>query len=180
MKSAYGADLSLNHGAVVLVEMGKKNQIFPVSSVLGWDKKDSHKLTTKSTHEELHQKVKDIIVSISAFSRVNEKPELVVDWTPTAVHWRTKKSFIVIMGVFMGMLYEQTLAHNIKFTAISPSVLRQLWGLRNNAPKEELQLLVLSAYPPPVLFNTWAKDDDIDAYILAVTIILNREKNDNS
>lgn len=173
MQTAIGADLSLNHGSVILVEMGE-NIVTNVVSVYSWNKKDNHKLTLESTPQALFTKVKEISAALS----VHNVTVLGIDWFAQSVYWSTKKLFVVQMGLFLGMLYAEISRKNIYFLPISPRQLREYFNQPLTLSKKDFQHFVLLLFPPPILFNSWATEDDIDAYILAVYTILTKGKND--
>ncbi len=165
----FGGDLSLNHGAIVrLVYNHTDDLIASIDEVHRWDKKDKSKLTLKSTPKEILEKADTIKYAIFHRFPKDVGETLVVDWSPQSVYWRTRKIQIVQMSLFMGMLFATKPDYNISVDFVSASDLRSFWGLPSNVSKEKLQEIVLSYHKPPPLFLTWAEEDDIDAYILAL------------
>ncbi len=169
MTKSFGADLSLNHGSVVAVEMtADGKEVIQVESIYKWDKKDSHKLTLKSSMSEIHKKVAEICRPMSGF----ENARVAVDWAGMSVYWRTKKLFVVQMGLFVGMLYSRAMEKAIQINFITPKELREYFLLPQKISKEDFQKYVLMLFSPPTSFLQWANDDDIDAYILAIYNII--------
>lgn len=165
MEIAYGADLSLTHGSVVRVEMDTENVVTFAETIYKWDKKDSHRLSLKSTPDEIFLKVRDIFYSFP----VNPTVNLAIDWQ--LVFWNTRRLLIVQMALFMGMMYSRFRLADLEF--VIPAQIREFWGLKTNAPKQDVQDTVLKIYPLPIGFKQYANEDDIDAYILALYMILN-------
>jgi len=170
--SAYGADLSLNHGAVVHIHM-QDDSVTSVTSIYRWDSKDSHKLSLKSTPSEIYRTVREIFLAVlpPANSLV------AVDFASQSVYWRTKKIFVVQMGLFMGMLYSEFKNHTSTISFVIPKDLREYFNQPATMAKQEFQEYALMLFPPPPVFLTWATEDDIDAYILAIYIILKGKQN---
>ncbi len=174
MKYGFGIDVSLTHGSVVAVEMSNDSKKNTVDGLFSWDNKDSHALSLKSSMSEISLQVASVADAIDCFKWERDKSFVSIDWSSLSVHWRSKRLFAVQMGIMMGMFYTQFNLYDIPLSFISPRTLREYWGLKHNAPKLELQEKVLELYPPNALFESWATEDDIDAYILAVHNILTR------
>lgn len=176
MQTAFGADLSLNHGSIVRVDM-KGDIVTNITGIYSWDKKDNHKLTLKSTPKELLNKVHEI--SNALMVNVTLGIPLGLDWSAQSIYWRTTKIFVVQMGLFLGMFFSEIIRRNIPIIPITPNQLREYFNQSVKLPKKEFQYYILLLFPPPKLFKTWANEDDIDAFILAVYTILTRGNNDN-
>ncbi len=171
MYVVYGADLSLTHGSIVRVNMNERHVVTYAEIVYKWDKKDSHRLSLKSTPAQLFLKVRDIFLSFTEDS--DTMIYLAVDWAIQSIFWRSKKMFAMQMGMFLGMMYTTARQKDINLYFTSPATLRKNWGLKGNAPKQDLQDAVLELYPLPEGFKQYADEDDIDAYILAIYTIFN-------
>ncbi len=167
MLVAYGADLSLTHGSIVRVEMNE-NEVAFAGTIYKWDKKDSHRLSLKSTPDDIFIKVRDIFLSLPD----SEDIRLAVDWQ--LVFWNTRRLLIVQMALFMGMLYTAARHKPALLEFVLPAQIRHFWGLKGNAPKEDVHNTVLNIYPLPTGFSMYADEDDIDAYILALYMILHK------
>lgn len=170
MDKAYGADLSLNHGAIVAVTM-EGTSVTGVDSIFSWTKKDNHSLKLKSSPSALYSTARDLVLSIPG------EAVLVLDWSGQSVYWRTTKLFVVQMGLFLGMVYALAKKRKISVLEVTPKELREYFNQPQKLPKKELQDYVLLLFPPPHLFLTWATEDDIDAYILAIYTILKNGEN---
>lgn len=174
MTIAFGIDVSLTHGSVVVVELIEKKKLV-CDQLFSWDKKDSHSLSLKSSMESINLQVFGIVQAIGSHDSTDWMDTFIsIDWSTRSVHWRSKRLFAVQMGIMMGMFYEQFLRLSTNVSFVTPQTLRKYWGLQHNASKEDLQKVVLEEYPPDALFKSWANEDDIDAYILAVHNILTR------
>lgn len=161
----FGADLSLNHGAVVKVGIEPRTFCLPIFQ---WDTKSPWKLGMKDPPNQVWRTADEIVANILKHRTPYSVTALAVDWSPSSVYWSGRKAYLVQQAFLMGVLYQKCNEHMIGVSFVSSQKLRSWLGYSAGIPKVKVQEAALEEYPLPKIELEELNEDQLDAYIVAL------------
>lgn len=161
----FGADLSLNHGAVVKVGIEPTLYCLPIFS---WDTKSPYSFGMKDPPSKVWATADAIVGQVIAHRDREKETVLSVDWSPSSVYWSGRKAYLVQQAFFMGLLYQKCAEHMIGVDFVPSTKLRSWLGYSASIPKIQVQETALEMYPLQEKELAELNEDHLDAYIVAL------------